>query len=125
MASLKIAGIDVAKVVDKEIPSRLENAGITLIQTAEGVRTSSSSGRPVTRTSYPGKGVVTEYEDRVIEGTLVKALAKEILVFPLTLQADGAIFPRQGDEITAEGITYHILSVKRDPAAATYTCTVR
>ena len=122
MARLRIAGIDVAKLVNKEVGGQLKNAEIVLIKTTEGARATSTSGRTITRTSFRGTGLVSDYDEHTINGTLVKAGDREITIFGDSLNG---IIPKKGDEITAEGSTYTIVRVGRDPAAATYTCQVR
>jgi len=54
--------------------------------------------------------------------SIIEASDRKITVLALSL---GSTVPAIRDTITAEGVTYQIINVKRDPASATYTIQAR
>ncbi len=125
MPSLKLGGVDVAKLINDELVPQLGNAGVTLVKITQGARVTSTEGKALTRTNHSGTGIVSDYKDSQIDGTIVLKGDRKILLFPLTFSTDGSVFPVPNDEIIAESITYTVVNVDRDPAAATYECHVR
>lgn len=70
---------------------------------------------------YTGKGFVEDYNERQIDGDRVQVGDRKITVLGASL----AVVPEIGDSLTIESSTYIIVSVKRDPAGATYECQSR
>ena len=78
------------------------------------------TGTPVD-TTYPCKGNVADYNEYQINGKNIQVGARKILIIANTL----SVVPLPDDRITAQGETYQIIQVVRDPATATYLCQVR
>jgi len=116
-------GTDIAAIVNQAIAPGLLDC--TLIVVAKGARPSDPTApRPTVETPITGKGFTEEYSDKLIDGTRIRAGDKKIMLIANSFA--GLPVPKQGDKITIEGSTFEIVgSVKRDPAAATYTCQSR
>lgn len=101
---------------------RLGVKAATLIVVTPGTRTVGlpSSGTNPTTASHACKGFVSSFDARRINGTLVKADDRMISLFATTL-ASGVV-PKTGDRVTIEGVTFHVVSVARDPASVMYQC---
>jgi hypothetical protein len=115
----KLFGIDIAKLVHKNMSSMLLDA--VLEKVVSGTRTSGSltSGKNKTETEYTCKGFTDSFEDRRIDGTVIKRGDRKVLLIGDSIQS-GAV-PEVNDKVTIESKTYRILSImERDPAAATY-----
>ena len=72
-------------------------------------------------TAYPCRGVVIDYKDYRIDGTVIKRGDRQVMVIANTL----SVVPVSGDKITAQGAIYFVVNVSRDPATATWTLQVR
>lgn len=117
-------GIDIAGIIAAEIGPGLLPA--TLIVVTPGTRSSAnlSGGTQPTEESFSGKGFIEDYSDRHIKEGLVEKNDRKITLIAKTFT--GNPIPKLGHKITIEGSTYKIVGpVKRDPAAATYTCQSR
>ena len=122
---------DNLKLIRKQVARGLKAAGLTrpatLIKTAEGAYTPGavSGDTAKTMTNYKARGIVADYTDDEIDGTLITKADRRIKLVGATI-ADGAV-PEPGDAITIDGATYRIVrdGVKRDPASAIYTCQCR
>lgn len=115
-------GIDIAGIIAQEIGPGVLDA--TLIVVTPGTRsTNSTAGTNPTTVSISGKGFIEDYEDNQIDGTLVKKGDRRITLIANTFA--GLPVPKSNDKIEIENATYTIQRVKRDPAAATYTCQSR
>lgn len=119
----KLFGVDIATILAKELGPGL--LPVTLIVVTAGVRGSDlSAGTNPSSKSINGKGFIESYEDSDIDGTLIQSGDRKITLIANTFE--GYPVPVQGNKITIEGSTYLITKpVKRDPAAATYTCQVQ
>ena len=116
-------GIDIAGIVAQEIGPGLLPA--TLIQVRNGVRTPGNltGGTNPTENNIGGRGVISDYADSQINGTLIKKGDRQVLLIANTFP--GKPVPVPDDKVIIENLTYNIVAVKRDPAAATYKCQVR
>lgn len=116
-------GIDIAGIIGENLGPGLLAA--TLIKVTQGTRTGGSltAGMNPTTASYAARGILSDYEDRQINGTLIVQGDKQVLLLGSTIASSQ--IPVAGDKVTIEGRTYNIIKVTRDPAAATYLCQVR
>lgn len=97
---------------------------ITLLQTVAGERTPDAltAGRNTTTTTTLFKGMVEEYSRYSVENSFVQRGDRKILL--LASSAPG-VTPKPGDRIVAEGVTYVVIDIKRDPADATWQLQAR
>jgi len=97
---------------------------VSLLQTVAGERTPDAltAGRNTTTTTVGFKGMVEEYSNYSVENSLVKRGDRKLLL--LAASAPG-VTPKPGDRAIAEGVTYVVIDVKRDPADATWVLQVR
>ncbi len=110
--------------IAKQVGKAMKKAGMTkpatLTLVSPGTRTPGavSGGTNATSTNYSARGLVTSYQAREIDGTIVQVNDKWNI-------GAGKPFPSAGCQITIEGATYRVISVDRDAAAATYVCQSR
>lgn len=118
----ELFGIDIAALVAQEIGPGLKD--VTLSVVTPGIRNPNepTAGVNSTIVSHIGKGVVLDYEDSEVDGTIVQRGDRQVLLIADTFPN---VVPSTTDRITAEGRTYNVINIERDPAAATYTCQVR
>lgn len=120
----ELFGVDVSGLIAEHVGPGVFDA--TLIKITRGARVSGklTQGVPKTRTSSSGKGFVETYDDRFIDGTLIKSSDRKITLIADTFPS--GIVPNLKDEITIQGLTYTIVGdIKSDPANATYECQSR
>lgn len=100
-------------------------ASMTVSKTMSGTRTPSdpSAGTNPVVTAYPCKGILDDYSASQFDGTIIKRGDRKALILGDTLPA--GIIPEPSDLVGAEGATFTVVAVKRDPDAATYLCQVR
>ena len=120
----KLFGIDIAGIVHGAMSPGLLPA--TLIVVAPGTRSPSDStgGTAPTTTNRSCRGVISDYSD--FEKGADPSLARRRKILLIAKSIAGGAVPKPNDKITIEGVTYRIVAdgVKRDPAAATYECSV-
>lgn len=116
-------GVDIAKEINDAMGSGLLAA--TLIKVTPGTPTTGSltSGSNPKTSSSSCRGVIEEYDSREIDGTIIYMGDRKVLLLGGSLPS-GTV-PTPGDRVTIEGSTFDVVGVKRDPAAASYTCQVR
>lgn len=124
---IPLFGVDISGLIKEHVGSGLLDA--TLIKYTPGTRTPGdlTGGTNPTPVSYSCKGMISKQAVRNQDGTLVQDGTKEILLIGDTID-NGNQAPALGDDIVIEGTTYQIPedgAIDRDPAAATYTVTVR
>ena len=97
---------------------------VTLLQTIAGERTPDNltAGRKTTTSTVTFKGMVEEYSRYSVENSFVQRGDRKLLL--LAASAPG-VAPKPGDRAVAEGVTYVVIDVKRDPADATWQLQVR
>jgi hypothetical protein len=116
-------GVDIAAAIGAATAGQLLPA--TLTRVTPGARTPGSltAGTNPTTQTRTCEGIIEDYDDGQIDGTLVQDGDRRVLLIAASIQ-EGAI-PEPGDQITIEGQTLTVVRVRRDPAAASYTCQVR
>lgn len=119
----KLFGIDIAGIVNKAMGSGLP--AVTLVKVTPGLRVDGSltAGTNPSTNQFPARGFVDTYQDKAIDGTLIKQGDRKMLILGASIA--GGQVPSQGDQVIAESRTYEVIDVKRDPAAATYECQCR
>jgi hypothetical protein len=118
-------GLDLAGIVADAIDQAGGLLGVTLTKKTPGTRNPAdlTAGTNPTSTPYACEGVVSDYTTRLIDGTLVATGDRRILILGATLPA--GVVPSSGDQVTIESLTYDVVRVTRDPAAASYELQVR
>lgn len=115
--------------IAKDLNAALKSAGVmtsaTLTKRTVGTRTPGdlAGGTQPTTATYACKVVVDAYSARRIDGAIIKAGDKRIIVTGQSI-ASSAV-PVANDTITVEGTTYTIIAVERDAASAAYVCQSR
>jgi hypothetical protein len=119
----KLFGIDIAGIVAKEIGPGLVAA--TIHRQTWGDRDSADlgAGLSITEDDITCKGVLTFYDIKEIDGTLVEENDRLVIIIVGTMSEEVEPHPTWG--ITIEDRRYTVISVRRDPAAATYSLQVR
>lgn len=120
----ELFGVDIAGEIGSALGPELLAA--TLHKQSAGTRTPGSltGGNNPTEVDYSARGIIEDYDDDRIDGTVILQGDRRILLLGSTIASSQV--PSQGDAITIEGTRYEIVGpVKRDPAAASYVCQVR
>lgn len=76
---------------------------------------------PPTIADHPCRGWVDDYSARQRDGTIIKINDRKVIILVPSLEG---ITPTADDIVTAQG-QYTVISVKHDPASATYELQVR
>lgn len=120
---MKLFGVDIAKELAKGMAKGLLQA--TLIRVIPGTRSSSAptAGTNSTKQSSPCKGFIQDYSASQFDGTSIMKGDRKVILLGGTLPSN--VVPTPGDEVTIEGKKYDVVTVKRDPAAATYELQAR
>ena len=118
----RLFGVDIAGIVDGAMSSGLPI--VTLVKVTTGTRDDNdpTAGNKPVKNNYKGRGFIDDYKDGQINDTSILSGDRKVTIIGNTLKGQ---VPTPGDYVIAEGITYSIIAVKRDPAAATYSCQVR
>lgn len=74
-----------------------------------------------TDTTYTGRGIATQYNDLEIQASQVDINDIKLIC----LQAEVTLKPKVDDIIVQDGKERNVLSVKEDPASATFTIQLR
>lgn len=95
----------------------------TLTKVTPGTRTVGqlTGGTNPTTASYTGRGFIDVYDEKRMIATSVQEGDRFVTLIGDSFTA----IPEPNDKITIEGETLTIVSVSRDPDAATYTCQAR
>ena len=128
---VEIFGLNIPDIVNDAIGEAGGLVTLTLRSHAEGTRTpgSPSAGKNPTFAPHAGQGILDEYHEREVDGSLIEKGDRKVLILGASLP-DGVI-PKAKDRIEIEDFTeansaaLRVVKVKRDPAAATYVCQVR
>jgi hypothetical protein len=72
-------------------------------------------------TDTTGRGFIEDYTATARQMGGIPITDRKVTLFAASLSADPAV----GDTVTAEGADYEIITVQRDPAAATWVCQAR
>lgn len=116
-------GVDIQGILKDAIGDGFPS--ITVVKVTPGTRdpANPAAGVQPTRSPFGARGILDDYSDRQIDGTLVKTGDRKVLIVAGTLPS--TVVPEPNDEIITEGKTWKIVRTKRDPAEATYECQVR
>ena len=116
-------GLDIAGIVKDAIGSAGGLLSVTLHKRVPGTRNpvDLAAGIVPTFTAYVCEGVISDYSNREIDGTLIQTGDRQVLILASGLAVD----PAPDDRVTVEGKTYQLVSVSRDPARAAFTCVAR
>lgn len=120
-----IFGEDIAGKLYQGLRDKVFDIILTKIEPGTRTPGSLTGGTNPTETDHTVKGFVDEYQDKHIDGTLIKRGDRKVIILGGSLPS-GTV-PEPSDQLTAEGETRTIVEngVKRDPAGATYICQVR
>lgn len=119
--SLKLP-VNVANLVAKNFSKIMIR--VTLTKRVPGVRSSTapSQGAPLSTATFVGKGFVEDYEENRIDGDSIRVGDRRIMILANTMKG---VTPNPQDIVNIEGRSYHVISVKRDPADATWSMQAR
>ena len=121
----KLFGVDISGLIKKYVGTGLTD--VTLTKVTKGTRTTSqlTAGTNPTTQDFPCRGVIVRQNKGVRgDARTVSDGTQRILLIGDTI-SNGNVAPSIGDHITAEGTVFLIEEINRDPARATYSCTVR
>lgn len=118
----KLFGVDIAKIANQALGKGLLPLTVTVYTPGTRTPGSLTAGTQPTSSTATGRGIIDDYDTRLIDGTRVQAGDRKVLILGDSI---APVVPKPDDQVTIEGATYRIVRVARDPAAATYTCQVR
>ncbi len=118
---MELFGVDIAEEIADAFEGDLLPAVLSSKTYGERDPNNPTGGIPSTSTDYPTEGIVTGYAERFIDGTTIREGDRRVTLLGKPLPVE----PSQGDRVTIESLSYDILSVNRDAAAATYICHCR
>jgi hypothetical protein len=119
---VKLFGVDFAKTLGSAMASQVEAATLYVITWGDRDPANPGTGLDRQETAITCRGVQLNYSEEQIDGTIVQKDDRMVMLFASTL---GSAVPKFGHDVAIEGTRYHVVRVRRDPAAATYTCQVR
>lgn len=116
-------GVNIASLVNQHLGPRVNR--MTLIKVTRGQRDVSNptSGTIKTTSQYIGSGFVEDYDERVIDGDMVLATDRKIIMLANSIPL--SISPQVGDMISAPEGVFNVVRVSRDPARAVFTIQAR
>lgn len=119
----RLFGADIAGELARNLGPLLPK--MRLLKKTVGARTSGSltSGRSVSYRGYSCRGILEAYSESRFPESTIEDGDRKALILGDTLPR--GIVPDVGDRIEAEGSTFTVVSVMRDPDAASYTCQIR
>lgn len=117
-------GLDLAGIVNGAIESAGGVLPATLTKLRNGTRIPGdvAGGRSYDQTDYAARGFMAK-GSRTPPGDLGSSTTATIVLLGASIE--GGAVPEASDRVTIEGETWDVVSVARDPAAATYTLAVR
>lgn len=118
----KLFGVDIAKELSTAMSPGLLTAKLIKVTVTNPVTANTTEGG-LTEKSYSCKGVISDYSDLQVDGTVIQTGDRRIVLLAGSLPSN--ISPDTGDFIEIEGGKSTIVQVFRDPAGATYTCQTR
>ncbi len=118
-----IFGVDIAGTIGDAFSEFVFDVTLTITTPTTRTPGSEDDGTNPTDTDHIAKGFVSEYNEKQIDGTIIRLGDQKVVLFGSTLPS--GVVPSPGDKTTAEGVPREIVHVKRDPASATYVCQVR
>lgn len=118
-------GIDIAGLLADNMADGMPEATLTKRAPTGRTAGSLSAGNAPVSTAYSCRGIVSDYSEfEMAQGgelSTIRRGDRKVLLLAATLAA----VPQQDDLVTILGGTYRIVSVKSDPAEATWTCQCR
>lgn len=135
----KIPGVNAAKLIGDAFKSTGAPT-CTLLKRSVGARTGGhgAGGNNPTTAPYTVRGIVSDFSLGYLQvrgdgggAATVQAGDRKVLIFgdSLPKKTDGSgdplISPEVGDQVTAEGRTFTIYYIDRDPLGATFDCAMR
>ena len=118
---------DIAQIIGDAVPGAGLTRPATLIKVTDGISSPGqvSGGSNPTTQAFAAQGIVSDYRDAQIDGTLIRKGDRRVKLFSTTIA--GRQVPAPGDRITIEGQTLTIVTdgVTRDAAGATFDCQCR
>lgn len=120
---MRILGVNLSGIIRSAFRGKLLPA--TLLSAVNDARTPGalSAGQNVTYVPHAAEGFVEDYEVSERDGTIVQRGDRVVTLIGDSIA--GLAVPAPNDKVTIEGATYFVVSVERDPAAATYVLQVR
>jgi len=121
----KLFGIDIAKIIDKNISKGVLPAVLTRLSDQEKAADAPLLAPPTkTPKEYGCRGFTDDFKIEQIDGIQIQEDDRKIVLIGDSIE--GGIIPAKGDTIFIESTLFQVLSIlERDPAAATYTIHVR
>jgi len=116
-------GAGIAAALASELGPLLPKYKLQKRSVASRVSGSLTSGKKVSFRSFTCRGMLDSYDESRIDETNIKTGDRRVLILGDSLPK--GVAPQPDDRILAEGATFTIINVMRDPDAATYTCQVR
>lgn len=116
-------GIDIAGIVAREIGPGLVACTIHRVTWGDRDASDPGAGLAVAEDDITCKGVLTYFDIKDMDGTLVEENDRLVIVITGTMSEEVEPVPQWA--VTIEGRRYNIVRVRRDPAAATYSLQVR
>lgn len=122
MANPKLFGVDIQGILANAIPVGSWPA-VTLTQRTPGTRTpgSEASGTNPTSNSYTSRGIVDRYRRSFKQGAQKWVQSSHRVLIIAKPFEDLSVQPKADDLLVVEGLTFSVIHVERDPAAATWT----
>lgn len=105
------------------IHNSLKGMALPVVFYRETVRAGTEPWEPAAKikTEYSAKGFVTDYNERMIDGTIVQRGDKKVIL----LAGSCTTKPEPGDSVLIDSKYMTIVNVSTDPASASYSIQVR
>ena len=116
-------GVDIKGEIADAFRGELVTATLTKVTPGTRDPANPTQGTSPTTSDFTAEGIIEDYADRNIDGSLVKVGDRKVLLIAGLIASSQV--PTPNDRITIEGSQYDVIRVERDPAEATYTCQVR
>ncbi len=92
---------------------------VTLTKTVQGSYDPTTGLITNTTTTQTGTGAVMEYNNRNVDGTLIKQGDRQLLLSPFLASGGSLVAPAVGDTVTIGGTVYTVTQVKQVNPAGT------
>lgn len=121
----KLFGLDIAKMVDKNIQlaGGVLNGTLTKVSNTNLTPGALTGPRNPTSASHPVRGFVEKRTTKRRAGTLIEEGGEFVSILGNSLPS--GVEPGSGDTVTMEGVTYKVIKLEeRDPAGALFVLRV-